>query len=472
LGGFRVAVAGADLVVIAAALTAAYMLRFGVSTRVLPTRALGSRLPVPYLDAMIVVALIWELWIAERGGYSRAGTTHGASALRMVVQSAMAACSTIAVLGFLTQSELSRGFLALFFTIGIPGLLLSRSGASAILRRRRMRGRHCSRALVVGRHSHVRELVEVLRRKPGSGMQPVAACVTDPECLGGATSILGVPVLGSATVVRQAVHAADADQVLMVEGTDGFAGFKQLAWQLDGTGAELVVVPTVTEVSLNRVRMRPCAELPLLQVRLARSTGPMLLVKRALDVVGASLLILLLSPLLLLIAAMIKVSSPGPVLYRQARVGRHGSQFMCLKFRTMVADADAALGLLLDRNQGSEVLFKLHDDPRVTRIGRHLRRYSLDELPQLFNVLAGQMSLVGPRPSLPDEVLRYADAMRRRMLVRPGMTGLWQVSGRSDLSAAESQRLDLYYVDNWSITADVMILWQTLHAVVSGKGAY
>lgn len=465
-------VAAADLVVIAAALTAAYVLRFGVSAHLLPTRALGSPLAVPYPDAMVVIALIWALWIAERGGYSRAGTTQGASALRVVVQSAFAACATIAVLGFLTRSELSRSFLTMSFALGIPGLLLSRSSASAILRRRRMRGRHCTRALVVGRHSHVQELVEVLRRKPGSGMQPVAACVTDPERLGGATTILGVPVLGSPTVVRQAVHAADADQVLMVEGTDGFAGFKQLAWQLDGTGAELVVVPTVTEVSLNRVRMRPVAELPLLQVSLARSTGPKLVVKRGLDLVGATLLILVLSPLLLLIAAVIKVSSPGPVLYRQARVGRHGSQFMCLKFRTMVADADAALERLLDRNEGSAVLFKLHDDPRVTRIGRHLRRYSLDELPQLFNVLLGQMSLVGPRPSLPDEVLRYADAMRRRMLVRPGMTGLWQVSGRSDLSATESQRLDLYYVDNWSITADVMILWQTLHAVASGKGAY
>lgn len=194
--------------------------------------------------------------------------------------------------------------------------------------------------------------------------------------------------------------------------------------------------------------------------------------KGLVDRSAAAVALTLLMPLLAAIAVAVRVDSRGPVLFRQTRVGQGGREFGVWKFRTMVVDADALLGGLAARNETDGLMFKMREDPRVTRVGRLLRKWSLDELPQLVNVLLGQMSLVGPRPPLPSEVARYDGDVARRLLVKPGMTGLWQVSGRSDLSWEDGIRLDLYYVENWSLAADLTILWKTFGAVVNGRGAY
>ncbi len=209
----------------------------------------------------------------------------------------------------------------------------------------------------------------------------------------------------------------------------------------------------------------------MLHVEHPRLSGGSRIIKELVDRVGAAALLLLFAPLLLLIAVAIK-SQPGPVFFRQVRVGRDGKEFVIYKFRTMYVDAEARLAELRHLNEGDGVLFKMRNDPRVTRVGRVLRRYSLDEFPQLFNVLLGQMSLVGPRPPLPSEVAAYADDVRRRLAVKPGMTGLWQVSGRSDLTWEEAVRLDLRYVENWSLPMDLLIMLRTLTAVVRSSGAY
>ena len=247
---------------------------------------------------------------------------------------------------------------------------------------------------------------------------------------------------------------------------------RELAWQLEATGTDMCVAPALLDVAGPRTTIRPVAGLPLLHVDHPELTGAKQAVKAGFDKVVAGLGLLLLSPLFLLIAARIKVHDGGPVFFRQVRVGKDGRRFRVFKFRTMVVDAERQKARLADSNEGAGALFKMRRDPRVTRPGAWLRRWSLDELPQLINVVIGDMSLVGPRPALPAEVARYHDHMRRRLVVKPGITGLWQVNGRSDLSWEDAVRLDLRYVENWSLALDLQILWKTGSAVFRGNGAY
>jgi exopolysaccharide biosynthesis polyprenyl glycosylphosphotransferase len=248
---------------------------------------------------------------------------------------------------------------------------------------------------------------------------------------------------------------------------------KRLSWGLTPGAEHLVVAPSLIDVGGPRIRTRPVASLPLIHVETPRFEGRKLFAKRTFDLLASATLLLLLSPVLIAVAIAVKLSSPGPVFFAQERVGIKGKLFKMLKFRSMVVDAEQRLAdLQAQRDAGNSVMFKMKDDPRVTPIGRVLRRYSLDELPQLINVLLGSMSLVGPRPPLPREVEAYDQHVNRRFLVKPGVTGLWQVSGRSSLPWEETVRLDLYYVENWSLTGDIVILWRTLRAVARRDGAY
>jgi exopolysaccharide biosynthesis polyprenyl glycosylphosphotransferase len=247
---------------------------------------------------------------------------------------------------------------------------------------------------------------------------------------------------------------------------------RRLGWELERTKAELLLAPAVTEIAGPRVRIRPVCGLPLLHLERPELRGVRRLTKETFDRSAAALGILLLLPVLLALGLAVGLTGRGGVFYRQERVGRDGQTFGMLKFRSMVAGADRMVDALGEQSDGNGVLFKMKGDPRVTRIGKVLRRYSVDELPQLLNVLRGDMSLVGPRPPLASEVARYGVDMHRRFLVKPGITGLWQVSGRSDLSWDDSVRIDVRYVENWSLAFDFMILWKTLGAVVRGSGAY
>jgi exopolysaccharide biosynthesis polyprenyl glycosylphosphotransferase len=283
----------------------------------------------------------------------------------------------------------------------------------------------------------------------------------------------GVPIDGDLDDVVDVVRRRGADAVAVTSASETAAVYlRKLSWQLEGSGIELLVSPGLIEVAGPRLHIRPFVGLPLLAIEEPVFSGWKRVLKGALDRVGAAVTIALVAPVLLAIAAAVKLSSPGPVLYRQERVGAYGRRYTMYKFRSMVVGADAKLQELLDLNEGSGLLFKMRRDPRVTPVGRVLRRLSLDELPQLFNVLGGTMSLVGPRPPLPQEVERYDTSIRRRLLVKPGLTGLWQISGRSDLSWEESVRLDLRYVENWSLALDLLILWKTASAVLRSHGAY
>jgi exopolysaccharide biosynthesis polyprenyl glycosylphosphotransferase len=299
-------------------------------------------------------------------------------------------------------------------------------------------------------------------------MEVVGACV--PR---GSDGRVGLPVYGTFDDVAAAVRAAGADTVIVLScpELDGHA-LRRMAWALERDEIDLIVASSLIDVAGGRTTIRPVDGLPMLHVEHPRLSGGSRVVKELMDRIGAALLLVVFAPLLLVIAMALRIDSAGPALFKQVRVGRDGREFVIYKFRTMYVDAEARLAELRHLNEHDGVLFKIRDDPRVTAMGRWMRRYSLDELPQLLNVLLGQMSLVGPRPPLPHEVAAYADDVRRRLAVKPGMTGLWQVSGRSDLPWEEAVRLDLRYVENWSMSMDLLILLRTLTAVARSSGAY
>jgi exopolysaccharide biosynthesis polyprenyl glycosylphosphotransferase len=269
--------------------------------------------------------------------------------------------------------------------------------------------------------------------------------------------------------VVDALESVGADTVV-VTSDDALTPdeLREMSWQLVPGEHHLVLAPSLTDVGGPRIHTRPVAGLPLIHVETPRSEGWKKYGKRGLDIVGATAALVILSVPLLLVALAVKLSSPGPVLYRQERVGLNGDPFLMLKFRSMRENADAELpALLAQQGRDGTPLFKVKDDPRLTPLGRFLRKFSIDEFPQLVNVLTGDMSLVGPRPQREAEVALYDNVAFRRLLIKPGMSGLWQVSGRSQLSWEDAIRLDLYYVENWSLMGDIVILWRTVRAVVA-----
>ncbi len=348
----------------------------------------------------------------------------------------------------------------------------SRYGLRRGLHRRRAAGTCMHPVLAVGTPRSVAELVLRTRNNRHFGWQVTGACTASGRGLDEDTTIAGVPVVGDLEALRKVVSDGGYRVVAVTPMPDWSASrMKRLSWDFENSTAEIVVDPGLLELAGPRLHVKPIDGLPLLRLTEPRFSGIAHVMKSAFDRLSAALLLFLLLPLFLGVAVAVR-SDGGPVFFRQTRVGRHGETFKMIKFRSMVVDAEHLRAELLLFNEGGGPLFKMRRDPRVTRVGNWLRRYSLDELPQLINVLDGSMSLVGPRPPLPDEVDKYSRETHRRLHVRPGLTGLWQVSGRSDLSWEESIRLDLRYVENWSLALDALILWKTVGAVVRGDGAY
>ncbi|MDO5684474.1 MAG: sugar transferase, partial [Propionibacteriaceae bacterium] len=316
---------------------------------------------------------------------------------------------------------------------------------------------------------HIEDVAAVLNRERWLGYEVVGALASDSD---EEETRSGIPIFGCPEDTVEVLGHTGANAVVFAEGSfRSGRDFNLLARELQDAHAQTIVVPSLTDISAQRMDIRPVAGIPLVHIEQPRASSAGHAWKRLFDLIGSSFLILLGSPLLLAVALAVK-SDGGPILFRQVRAGHHGEPFEMFKFRSMVVDAEERLKQLQAHNNSDGVLFKMVDDPRITRVGKFIRRYSLDELPQLFNVWLGHMSLVGPRPALLTEVAEYKDHVRRRLDVRPGMTGLWQVSGRSDLSWDDTVRLDLYYVDNWSMVQDLSILLRTFGAVVGKRGAY
>jgi exopolysaccharide biosynthesis polyprenyl glycosylphosphotransferase len=453
-----------DVVAASVGAVVAQIGRFGIAPS---DRALA------YWWGSLALPVLWVLAVLLSRAYENRFLASSAEEYRRVINAAVGLIAGIAVVSYLMKTEFARGYVVLALPITMAISLLGRYSARRRLRRARKQGKYLQDVLVVGHEWAVLDLVAELRRNPDSGLNVVGACV--PGGRGSRQmSDMEVPVIGDLNQVVESVKRVGAD-VLAVTTCVEFGGpeLRRVCWALENSDVEIVVAPALIEVAGPRLHIRPVSKLPLLHVEKPELTGARRVIKNVFDRTSAAVALLFFSPLLIGVALMIRLTSRGPALFRQTRVGSQGKPFTIYKFRSMYADAEARLNELQAQNERREgLLFKIKNDPRITPIGRILRRYSIDELPQLINVLKGDMSLVGPRPPLPVEVAQYSDDVRRRLLVRPGVTGLWQVSGRSDLEWVESVRLDLRYVENWSLIYDFEILWKTFYAVLRGAGAY
>lgn len=419
--------------------------------------------------SLLVVGMAWLALVNIFGAYQLRHQRAGATEYKRVVMAAFATAGLLGISSYLFKAEFPRGIYILMFTVGTSGLVLAR-----FLRRQAMHAIHRQGALltpvmVAGNSGHVDAIAKVLRRETWLGYRVVGAVTSDRvnQTPG------GLPVLGSVTETVDVIAEHGVATVIFAEGAFASpADFRRMAWELEEQDTQMIVVPALTDVSAQRLDVRPVAGLPLVDVDRPQAIEAARWIKRSFDILGSAILLVLIAPVMGLVALAIKLEDGGPVMFRQTRVGLKGQEFDCLKFRSMCIDAEARLAALMAQNEGAGPLFKMTHDPRITRVGRFIRRFSLDELPQIWNALRGDMSLVGPRPALPTEVAQYDSDARRRLDVRPGLTGLWQVSGRSNLSWDDTVRLDLYYVDNWSMVQDLMILAKTAKAVVSSSGAY
>ncbi|MEU7903922.1 sugar transferase [Actinoplanes sp. NPDC049118] len=424
-----------------------------------------------YLVALVGLPLGWLFILWANGSYDRRYLGLGSEEFKRVVRAFVTVVACVSLLAFATKTQLSRVTIAYVSVAALIFILFCRYSARQVLHvARRRTGHGAHRMVLMGTLPEALEVYTAVTRSPAAGLIPVAIHLTD-----GYSAARGietpVPVYASRDVLAL-VREVGADTIAVCGSASAEPGeLRRLAWALEGTGVDLVVAPQLTDIAGPRVHIRPIEGLPLLHVEEPTLSGPGWLAKNLLDRVAAFFGLLLLSPILGVIALGIRMASPGPVFFRQPRVGHEGRTFRVWKFRTMDVDAEERKATLEELNEADGMLFKLKEDPRIFRFGSKLRATSLDELPQLINVLKGEMSLVGPRP-LPADDGDYLGDVRRRLLVRPGITGLWQVSGRSDLSWDEAVRLDLYYVDNWSLTYDLSILWRTIWVVLRRKGAY
>ncbi len=430
-----------------------------------------QHLPPDYLIISIGLPVLWLTALALSGAYNARVFGVGSDEFRRVLNAALSLTAAVAVISYATKTELARGYVLIALPSATVFDLLVRYLLRKRLHRMRGAGLCMRRTIAVGHRDAANNVITEFRRDHYHGLKIVGVCLPDGRLT--CQEVAGVTVFGNLGDVPLAVQQSGADTVavLACPEMDGIR-LRRLAWELEKTGTDLCVAPALLDVAGPRTTIRPVAGMPLLHVDHPELAGARQVLKALFDKVAAAVALLLLAPLLAVIAILIKSRDGGPALFRQTRVGKHGRVFTVYKFRTMVLDAEERKPQLAAHNELDGVLFKIRRDPRITRTGTWLRRYSLDELPQLVNVLIGDMSLVGPRPPLPEEAAKFGDYVRRRLAVKPGLTGLWQVNGRSDLSWEESVRLDLRYVENWSFALDLQILWKTWSAVFRGSGAY
>lgn len=461
-----------DLVGVVLAIGLAQWLRFGgLSGEVSTFRYVG------YTTVSLSIAAIWLAALSIIHSRSTRVIGCGAEEYRRVWLATLAVFGGVAIVSMLFKLEIARGYLMIALPAGLLFLGFFRWVArQVVVRAREKHGRCITRVLVVGSSSAVRDLTTSLAREPRSEYEVVGACIPGPIVRNriDVPGVGAIPTFGDETNVVGAVTATNSHAVAVTatERLNG-RGIRDLSWELEKLDIDLLVAPGVVDIAGPRLQMRPVAGLPLIHVEKPQYHGAKRFQKRAFDITFSAAVLLLGLPLLVPVALAIKLTSRGPVFYRSERIGLDGDPFQMIKFRTMVDGADKMVDKLATKNESEGgVLFKIREDPRVTPLGKLLRKYSIDELPQFINVLKRDMSVVGPRPPLAREVKSYDDYAKRRLLVRPGITGLWQVSGRSDLSWEDSVRLDMFYVENWSMISDLLIALKTVKAVFGHSGAY
>lgn len=457
-----------DFLCIVLAVLGAYTTRFGNEGDV----SLTGQIAV-LSNPAVSVLLVGAWWVMLECMGTRDAKVFGTDVeeYRRVTGASLWLFGTMAVVSYLLQIQTARGYVAIAFPLGISLLLLSRWTQRRSLHRTRRHGENLHRVLLLGAPRSVDHLGKGLDRNIEAGYKPVAAFLTSCGPVETQLPVLGT--LPTVDLILEAIKNSEADTVAITSAAElDPLLLRHLGWALSSNEIRMIMAPALTDVSGPRIHVQPVAGLPLVHVTSPRIEGVKAFAKRILDIVGSLLLLALFSVPMAVVALLVKLDSPGPALFLQERIGKDGEPFRMIKFRSMCIDAEYLLEDLQTQTQDSVIFFKLKEDPRITRLGAWLRRYSVDELPQLLNVLNGRMSLVGPRPQVAREVEQYDIASQRRLMVKPGMTGPWQVGGRNDLSLEESIRLDLYYVENWSLTQDILILFRTFRAVVGKDGAY
>ncbi|MGC0362814.1 exopolysaccharide biosynthesis polyprenyl glycosylphosphotransferase [Rhodococcus sp. 27YEA15] len=427
--------------------------------------------------ASVALASLWMIALARARSRHKSMLGEGVDEYERVVLATGQVFGLGALAGIVVGIGIARSYIMIALPLGIGALLLARYLWRRDMRNKRASGKCRNSVLLVGGHASVVATTRSFVRESTAGYHVVGACIPRR-----ATSVedqivvdgTHVPVLGNEFEVVEAMRLSNADTVI-VTGTEdlGQVGIRKLMWDLEAEGVDMVISPVVADVSKARLMFRPVAGLPLIHIARPRYEGANRWAPAVFDMFFALLMLVLVSPVMVVAAVAVKATSKGSVFYKAERIGRGGKPFPMYKFRTMVDGADQQVADLMGDNEGAGgVLFKMREDPRITPIGKILRRFSIDELPQFFNVLRGEMSIVGPRPPLRREVEMYDDEVSRRLFVKPGITGLWQVSGRSDLSWEDSVRLDSSYVENWSVSQNITIIARTASAVVRSDGAY
>ncbi|MDN6793553.1 MAG: sugar transferase [Propionibacterium sp.] len=471
---FQGVLAAGDFVVITLSVTAGHLLKFGFNDPSIQDS--NGIVSLSYLPLSIGLGLAWWLLLGAFHTYRQRLLGTGTEEYQRVFQATFLVFGALAIASYLFKVQVARGYFLAVLPIGLLGLFLWRWVARKRLVHLRRRGELISRVLLLGGAQTAADMARELRRRRDLGMSVVGACVAGPNP-GRVLRGSSVPVLGGAGDMAAVLEQLDVDTLVVTGSPDLSAQeVRRLSWELDPARVNLILAPSIVDVAGPRINLRPVDGLSLVEVAIPRFDGSKLVLKRAFDLFSILCLSVIVVPVGLIVAACIKLDDGGPVFFRQARVGLGGSEFRMWKFRSMRTDAEQVLDQLRRKqglqDAGNEVLFKMKDDPRVTPVGRVIRALSLDEVPQLINVLTGEMSLVGPRPPLPREVTSYEADVMRKFMVKPGITGLWQVSGRSELSWEDSVRLDLYYVENWSLTEDIRILFRTVKVVLARDGAY
>lgn len=465
---YELLLGASDAAMITLAVVAVSVWRFGQDLW-LPVA--GSSLDYPL--ASVVIAFLWWVVLDARQTRDRGVIGHGLEEYRRVMNASLFAFGVIAIASYLLHVDLSRAYFLVLLPLGTLLVVASRWACRQVLHRRRAIGGAFTPTVVVGAAHEVRGVVRDLNRNRYAGYRPVALAVPTADVNAeelDSPELEGLPRIAISSLGEQ-LGAYRAGAVVVVPGLPRHK-IRKLAWQLENSSVELMFLPSMNDVAGPRVTVSQMQDLSLLRVDLPQFTGWRYAFKRLFDILFSATVLLLLLPVFAVIALLIKREDGGPVLFRQARVGLGGEEFVIHKFRSMHLDAEARLAELRDRQAEGGPLFKMEDDPRMTKVGRFLRKYSLDELPQFWTVLKGNMSVVGPRPHLASELAEYPDEGLRRLLIKPGITGLWQVSGRSDLSFEDAVRLDLRYVENWSLTGDIAIIARTVRTVLRSDGAY
>lgn len=471
-----------DTSVIVAATAAAQLLRFGANNDRIIAKSSHQELALSYTVTSLIVICAWTIALYLLNSRKREILGAGSEEYRRVVRATLGVFALIAIISYLGNLQIARGYVLIAMPLGLIGLLGTRWLWRQWLIKTRRRDKFLTNAVIIGSIKSADEVAMQLRNNTEAGFRVLGCFLSGSQTPASQSQQIllptsKLPILGGFNDAVSTMRELNAT-TLIVANSDHLSpvDVRSLSWELIPGQENLVLAPSLLDVSGPRLHMYPVANLPLIRVETPNFSGGRRVLKRTFDLLASILMLVLLSPVFAIVAIVIKREDNGPVFFHQERIGLHGKPFKMIKFRTMRTTAESELAALhnttVERGAGNQILFKIKDDPRITSVGKTLRKYSLDELPQLINVFKDDMSLVGPRPPLAREVALYDEHVLRKFFMKPGITGQWQVSGRSDLSWDDSVRADLMYVENWSFVNDLLILWKTIRAVFQGTGAY